>query len=84
MNQPETRFLAGGVSASVWTNKRTDKDGNPIETQSVTFQKRYKDENGEWKSTASLRDRDLPNAMVVLAKAYEYMKLKISTPDQAS
>ena len=81
MNQPEQRFSAGGISASVWRNERKNSEGEAIEVRSVTFQKRYKDKDGEWKSTTSMHDRDLPNALVVLAKAYEYLKLKISTPE---
>lgn len=80
MSQPEQRFSAGGISASVWRNEH-QIDGRPVEFRSVTFQKRYKDKDGEWKTSQSLKDRDLPNAMVVLAKAYEYIKLKVSTPE---
>ena len=77
MSHPEQKFSAGAVSASVWANENT-VDGKVIKNQSVTFQKRYKDADGQWKSSSSLMDRDLPNAMVVLAKAYEFMKLRVS------
>ncbi len=82
MSHPEQKFSAGAVSASVWANENT-VDGKVIKNHSVTFQKRYKDTDGQWKSSSSLMDRDLPNAMVVLAKAYEFMKLRVSDMQEA-
>ena len=79
MNQPETRFSAGFVSASIWNNKRVF-DGKEVDTKSVTFQKRYKDKDGQWKTSSSLDQRDIADAMVVLGKTYEHLKLKVTTP----
>ncbi len=71
--KPEQTFRAGGISASVWRN--ITKDGEN-EYPSITFERNYKDKDGSWKSTTSLRMNDLPKAAVVLAKAYEYLVLK--------
>ncbi len=71
--RPEQSFRAGAISASVWVN--TTKEGDK-EYRTVTFERRYQDKDGQWKSASSLRLNDLPRAAVVLAKAYEYLVLK--------
>jgi len=70
---PLKKFIAGAVSAAVWTNKASLKDGRQIESLSVTIDRRFKDSDGEWQSSGSLRLNDLPKAILVLSKAYEYM-----------
>lgn len=72
--KPEQVFKAGAMTASVWTNER-DVNGDIRELKSVTFQKRYKDKE-DWKTTNSLNASDLPKAIVVLSKAYEFLTLK--------
>ena len=69
---PDTKFKAGTISASVWTNK--SKQGRDF--KSVSFEKSYTDEKGEWHATNSLNVSDLPKAIVVLSKAYEHLALK--------
>lgn len=71
-NTPQKKFKAGTVSATIWRNK--SQEGN--EFSSVSFEKGYKDKAGEWKSTNYLNVSDLPKAMVVLGKAYEFLALK--------
>ena len=41
----------------------------------VSFERRYKDKNGEWKGTNSLNPNDLPKAAMLLMKAYEHLVL---------
>lgn len=72
-HRPEQTFRAGAISASIWRN--TTKEGDK-EYRSVTFERRYMDKEGQWKTSGSLRVNDLPRAAVVLAKAYEYIVLK--------
>ncbi|MBD3361320.1 hypothetical protein GF358_00855 [Candidatus Woesearchaeota archaeon] len=69
---PVQKFRAGTVTASIWEN--TSKDGNHF--KSVSFEKGYKDNNGDWKQTNNLSVGDLPKAIVVLSKAYEALALK--------
>ena len=78
-NTPEKKFRAGTVSATVWKNK--SQEGN--EFSSVSFEKGYKNKAGEWKATHLLGVSDLPKAMVVLGKAYEFLALKESTKEAA-
>src|SRR3989338_4129577 len=72
-NFPEQTFRAGGISVSVWKNT-TKTEGKEYRT--VTFERRYLDRDGQWKSSSSLRTNDLPKAAVVLTKAYEYLILR--------
>ncbi len=75
-NLPEMKFRAGAISATVWRNTIKKKDGTDAEVRTVSFDRRYKDkETDEWKSSKSLRASDLPKAVVVLNKAYEYVVL---------
>ncbi|PIN69748.1 hypothetical protein COY28_04775 [Candidatus Woesearchaeota archaeon CG_4_10_14_0_2_um_filter_57_5] len=69
------------MSASIWRNEAVRKDGEPVAYYSVSLQRRYKDKEGNWKS-GSLRTADLPKAMLVLQKAYEYLVLKGDEPDE--
>ena len=81
-NKPVRKFQAGGVSAALWENKTSLKDGRHIETISVTIDRRYKDSDGEWKSSGSFRESDIPKALVVLAKAYDFMTIRGETASE--
>lgn len=73
-NLPEMKYKASGITATIWRKTLTDKDGKQGDVFSVSFDKRYLDkETNEWKSTSSLRAMDLPKAVFVLNKAYEYI-----------
>lgn len=75
-NAPEKRFRAGAISATVWQNEGQFKDGKPSSYNTISFERGYKDKEGNWKSTSSLRIADVPKAVVVLNKAYEYIVTK--------
>jgi hypothetical protein len=66
-NKPVKKFRVGGVAATVWQNT-FDK----IVTKSVTLDRSYKDDKGEWKSTGSLHANDIPKAVLALQKAYDF------------
>lgn len=70
-NQPLKKFRVGPVMATVWNNHA--KEGGEYKT--VSFERSYKDPEGVWKTTNSLRMHDLPRATLVLQKAYEYIAL---------
>lgn len=75
-NQPEKKFRAGAVSATVWKNAGKGTQSNEqFEYRSVSFERSYKDPQGNWKTTNSLRINDLPKALLVLEKAYEFIAL---------
>jgi hypothetical protein len=75
-NVPEKRFSTGAISATVWKNSGVSKTGQQVEFRSITLQRRYKDQKGEWQTSNSLRVNDLPKAALVLNKAYEYLVLR--------
>lgn len=72
MSAPIKKFAAGGIQVAIWENE--GKQGGKFNT--VSFDRRYKDKNDEWKSSSSLRLNDLPKAILALQKAYEYLVLK--------
>jgi hypothetical protein len=72
MSQPEKVFRSGPCFASVFVNE-TVKDGTIRQIRTVMFAKRYLDKEGNWQSTTSLSVNDLPKAVLVLQKAFEYL-----------
>lgn len=71
-NLPLKKFRAGAIVATIWSNTAKEGDG---EYKTVSFERSYKDKDGLWKTTNSLRVNDLPRASLVLQKAYEYIAL---------
>lgn len=74
--QPEKKFSTGSLSATIWQNKGKRKTGEDVVFRTVSFQRSYKDKNGKWQTTNTLRTNDLPKAALVLQKAYEYLVLR--------
>ncbi|MBU0980833.1 MAG: hypothetical protein KJ709_08570 [Nanoarchaeota archaeon] len=74
--QPEIKFRAGAISASVWENEVEKQDGTTGSYKTISLQRCYKDKAGDWKNCNSMRANDLPKAMVVLTKAYEHLVMK--------
>ncbi len=75
-NMPEKRFSTGALVATVWENQGKSKEGEDVAYKTVSLQRRYKDPNGQWQSSTTLRINDLPKASLVLQKAYEYLVFK--------
>ena len=81
-NLPEKKFRAGAISATVWKNQAQNKDKESITYRTVSFERNYKDKNDDWQTTSSLRVNDLPKAMLVLGKAYEFVALNNDKIDE--
>ena len=75
-NSPEKRFLAGAISATIWRNEVPTKTAGSLGYYTVSLQRRYRDKDGKWQSSSSLRVNDLPKAALVVNRAYEYLTLK--------
>jgi len=75
MAQPEKRFKCGVCEVSIFENVITTKDGKKVRIKKASFQKRYKNAEGEWKSTNILDANDIPKAKLVLNEAYKYLVL---------
>ena len=74
-NLPLKKFRAGAISATIWENQGTNQQGQAVTFKSVNFERSYKDAKGEWQTTSALRTNDLPKAVLVLQKAYEYLAI---------
>lgn len=73
MTQPEKKIRASPVSATIWSNEGKGKNGEPVNYRTISLERNYKDKDGKWKSTNSFRITDIPKAVLVLNKAYEYL-----------
>jgi len=73
--KPIESFKAGAVKASVFENV-IEKNGVRMKNHRVVLDRTYKDRNGNWQSTNSFNIvTDVPKALLVLSKAYEYMMM---------
>ncbi len=73
-NQPEKKFRAGAISATVWLNQgQSKKTGEATNWRTISLQRGYKDNNDQWQNTGTMRVNDLPRAALVLKQAYEYL-----------
>lgn len=75
-NTPERKFRASPITATIWTNEAKGKDGATNLFRTITLERTYKDKQDAWKTTNSLRVNDLPKAVLVLNKAFEYVNIK--------
>ncbi len=73
-NRPVKKFRAGGISCSVFEN-HGNVNGRETTFPTVSLQRAYKDKEGNWKNSTSLRAADIPKAQLVLQKAYEALSL---------
>jgi len=77
-NQPEKKFRAGGLVATVWENKgKNEKSGEEYSYRTVSVNRSYKDKTtDEWKTTDSMKLNDLPKLALVAQQAYKYLVMK--------
>lgn len=73
--QPEKKFRAGAVTATVWKNVGKTKDGREFDDFSTTLERSYKD-GEEWKTTNSYKQNDLPKVALVSNLAYKFIAMK--------
>lgn len=71
MAQPVAKFRAGGISCALWENEVSTQNGLKREVLKATIERRYKDKNGEWKSSNSFGRNEIPLAIFCLARAFE-------------
>ena len=74
--KPDNKFKAWAVTATVWANEMRDKQGKRFSVYTVAFERSYKDRDGNWKSTNSLRVNDIPKLQLVAQEAYENLVRK--------
>lgn len=69
-NGPVKKIVAGQVSAALWENQ-IHVNGQAKTVLKASVQRRYKDKDGQWKSTQSFSRTELPLAIYCLGKAFE-------------
>ena len=82
MAQPEKRFKCGACEVSIFENVVVTKDGKEMRNKKASFRKRYKNADGEWKSSNSLDINDIPKIRLLLDEAYKYMVFDRETDGQ--
>ena len=68
----EITFRHGSCIASVFQNEYARGDER-FAVRTVSFQRSYRDRGGDWQTSSNLRANDIPRAVLVLNKAFEYM-----------
>ena len=68
---PVKKVKIGGIEVAVWQNESKDKKV----FFTTTLERSYK-VGEDWKKTNSLRDSDLPKAILALQEAYHFVALK--------
>jgi hypothetical protein len=81
MSQPETSFKVGAVRAAIFRNTM-QRGAKTINIGKVILEVRYRDKDGQWKSTHSMSANEVPKAILALQKAYEYLMTKKSDESQ--
>ena len=82
-NLPLRKFKAGGITATIWENQSRQTNNNgPATFHTVSLERSYKDNSGNWKTSNSFRLQELPKADLVLQKAYEFLALKDAAQEQ--
>ncbi len=69
MNQPLKKYKTGQVSGAVWENE-ANVNGQRVTLRKATVERRYKDKDGNWKSSGSFGRNEIPLAIYVLGKAF--------------
>lgn len=72
LSPPEIIFKHGRCCAAIFA-KEIRRGDKKFLVRNVSFQKHYRDRNGEWQSTSTLDVNDIPKAVLVLSKAYDYL-----------
>ena len=75
--QPIERFRAGAVTGALFEDAVTI-NGQPGRITKATIGRRYKDRNGQWKTSQSFSRNEIPLAIYVLQKAFAAMVEKPS------
>ena len=75
-NKPIKSFKAGAVRASVFANTIDSGQGRNNTMYRVVVDRRYKDRDGNWKSTNGYSENEIPKAILVFQLAYKYLATK--------
>lgn len=83
--KPVAKFKAGQVSAALWENEITAKNGHKATILKATVERRYRDKDGNWKSSGSFSRNEIPLAIYCLQKAFEkIIKVQVSDSEDGA
>ena len=71
--KPVNKIRYGAVSVSIWRDIYRNARGEEFEVHSVVLDRTYKDRDGDWKHTNSLKETDVPKAIAALEDAFRYL-----------
>lgn len=71
-NKPMAKFKAGQVETAVWRNDITVA-GQDRTILKASVSRRYRDAQGQWKSSTSFSRNEIPLAIHCLQQAFEYI-----------
>lgn len=71
-SKPKQKFRAGQVSCALWENK-VMVNGEQQTILKASVSRRYKDRDGNWKTSQSFSRNEIPLALFVLFRAFEFM-----------
>ena len=74
-NRPVKKITAGQVNVALWENE-IEVDGESKTVLKATVSRRYKDKDGEWKSSQSFSRNEIPLAIYCLARAFDVIVSK--------
>ena len=69
MAGPLKKFRAGQVSCALWENEAT-VNGKSVRMLKASVERRYKDKDGKWQSSASFGRNEIPLLVYVMSRAY--------------
>ena len=81
MAKPVEKFRAGQVDCALWENEIM-VNGQAKTVLKASVQRRYKDKDGEWKSSQSFGRNEIPLAVYCLQKAFGSMIEKPRESDE--
>jgi hypothetical protein len=70
--RPVAKFRAGQVSAAIWENEIT-ANGRKVTMLKAPVERRFKDKDGQWKSSNSFSRNEIPLAIYCLQKSLEHI-----------
>ena len=79
--KPVKKFVAGTIQVAIWRNTLPVGVGNDGVLMTVALERRYKDRENHWQSSGSLRVNDVPKAVLLLTKAYEFLTTSVEDGD---
>jgi hypothetical protein len=79
--KPQWHLKAGALEAACWKSVAKGEDGRDRDFFTVTIERSYKDKDGNWQHTGSLRRQDLLPMARLLGQAYDKLSAKAPSED---